>query len=145
MAQEKGCHLYLRYELSGRPYFWQSNCASMKGQLEEEQRGQEASQTHFPRDKLHLPASFLALKFFVALLREMKSSALAWWENKICNTKRNSAWKNRRKPISLGFDSELINKRTRSNEKLSAATAFISRLDRESEKNFSFYTFFLIF
>ena len=33
--QEKGCHLYLRYCLSGLPYLMQSNSGSMKGQLEE--------------------------------------------------------------------------------------------------------------
>jgi len=34
-AQESGFQEYLRYCLSGLPYFWQSNSGSIKGQLEE--------------------------------------------------------------------------------------------------------------
>lgn len=32
--QVSGCHLYFWYCVSGRPYFWQLNCGSMKGQEE---------------------------------------------------------------------------------------------------------------
>lgn len=61
-SHELGFQEYLRYWLSGLPNFWQSNSSSMKGQLEESQRGYEGSITQLPKNKLHLLNSFLPLK-----------------------------------------------------------------------------------
>ena len=66
-SQESGFQAYLRYCLSGLPYFWQLNSGSMYGQLES-QRGYEGSITHLPRNKLQPLTCFFPLVKLVTLL-----------------------------------------------------------------------------
>jgi hypothetical protein len=51
-SQDAGRHRYLRYSLSGRPYFWQSNSGSTKGHPAASYIGSVSSYTQLPWNRL---------------------------------------------------------------------------------------------
>lgn len=100
-SQALGFHLYLRYILSGRPYFWQSNSGSTKGQADESYIGYDASKTQLPWNMLQLAPFALSLlrPIMVPLpLRRLwwtfngelvvASSDSVWWKRMIDNRRQ---------------------------------------------------------